>query len=353
MQLKASELCEILDGQLEGNANAVIERVSKIEEGDHVSLSFLANPKYESHIYDTDSAVVLVSEDFKPEKELKTTLIRVKDPYSAFTLILSKFFDAVLHKKGIEQPSYIDEHAKLGKDLYVGAFAYIGVNASIGDNVKIYPNAYVGDNAIIGDNTILYAGVRVYSGCVVGSDCIIHSGTVIGSDGFGFAPQKDGSYKKIPQTGNVVIEDHVEIGANCSIDRATMGSTLIKKGVKLDNLIQIAHNVEIGENTVIAALTGVSGSTKLGKQNVVGGQVGFAGHLVIADGSQFGAQSGILGNIKEPYKAWMGSPAGELKEHLKAQAVFRNLPKLDKQVADLRRELAQIVETLNNKETNS
>lgn len=350
MQLRASELCEILDGQLEGNANALVERVSKIDEGDNLSLSFLANPKYESHIYETDSAVVLVSEDFRPDKELKTTLIRVKDPYTAFTMILSKFFDAVMHKIGIEQPSFIDEHAKLGKDLYVGAFAYIGVNSSIGDGVKIYPNAYIGDNVIIGDNTIIYAGVKIYSGCVVGANCILHSGTVIGSDGFGFAPQKDGSYNKIPQTGNVVVEDNVEIGSNCSIDRATMGSTLIKKGVKIDNLIQIAHNVEIGENTVIAAQTGISGSTKIGKQNVIGGQVGFAGHLVIADGSQFGAQSGIMGTIKEPYKQWMGSPIVEIKDYLRSQAVVRNLPSLDKKLTELRRQVEEIAKQLNNKE---
>jgi len=344
MQLKASELCQILEGHLEGDADVVIDKVSKIEEGDDHSLSFLANPKYENHLYETESAVVLISKELIVEKEVKPTLIRVQDPYSAFTTILRQFFDTANHQSGIEEPSFIAADAKIGKDLYLGAFAYLGRNVSIGDNVKIYPNSYLGDNVIIGDNTVIYSGVKIYAGCVVGSDCILHSGAVIGSDGFGFAPQQDGSYHKIPQTGNVVIEDQVEIGANATIDRATMGSTLIKKGVKIDNLVQVAHNVEVGENTVIAAQSGVSGSTKLGKQNVVGGQVGFAGHLVIAEGSQFGAQTGVNKSIKEPYKAWMGTPFQEFKDFMRSMAILRRLPDMSRSISDLNKQLKEIVE---------
>src|SRR5690606_6203872 len=253
MQIKVSELCELLNGQPEGNAELIIDSVSKIEEGQPGALSFLANPKYEAFLYETLAGAVLVHKGFVPAKEVKTTVIRVEDLYTAFTTLLNPYFGNLFHKTGIEDPSFVSSDAKMGDDVYVGAFSYIGRQASIGNNVKIYPNCYVGDGVRIGDDTILYSGVKIYALCEIGKDCIIHSGTVIGSDGFGFAPQSDGSYSKIPQTGNVVVEDRVEIGSNCSIDRATMGSTRIRKGAKLDNLIQIAHSVEIGANTVIAA----------------------------------------------------------------------------------------------------
>lgn len=344
MLLKASELCEMLDGELDGDGNVTVDKVSKIEEGSASSLSFLANPKYTHHLYSTQAGIVLVSKDFVPEKKVDTTLIKVKDPYSAFTLVLGKYFGHLQHKTGIEQPSFVSGTAKTGNELYLGAFAYLGEQVTVGNQVKIYPGTYVGDNVVIGNNTVIYAGVKIYAGCTVGSNCIIHSGTVIGADGFGFAPQKNGSYEKIPQTGNVVIEDNVEIGANCTIDRATMGSTVIRKGAKLDNLIQVAHNVEIGENTVIASQTGISGSTKLGKQIVVGGQVGFAGHLSIADGNQFGAQSGIPKSITESNKLWHGTPIVELKQALKSQVILRNLPELNQRLNDLEKNLKQLLE---------
>ena len=349
MQITAAALCEMLQGSLEGNADTVVDSVAKIEEGHSRALSFLANPKYEEHIYSTESGIVLVSRDFKPSKAINATLIRVDDPYVAFTQILSEYIAQINNKEGIEEPSFIGENTAAGEGLYLGAFAYIGKNCKIGKNVKIYPNVVIGDNVEIGDNTVIYANVSIYLHCKVGADCIIHSGAVIGSDGFGFAPQPDGTYAKIPQTGNVIIEDNVEIGANTCLDRATMGSTIIRKGVKLDNLIQIAHNVEVGENTVIAGGTAIAGSTRLGKNIVVGGQVGIAGHINIADYTQIGAQSGIIGSIKEPKKAWMGSPVTEFKQHFKSQAVFRNLPELDKKVHDLQKEIEALREALNNK----
>jgi UDP-3-O-[3-hydroxymyristoyl] glucosamine N-acyltransferase len=341
MVITAEEIRELFGGEIEGDPNAEIFTVSKIEQGSKGALTFLANPKYEQYLYETKATAVLISKSFIPAKEVNLTMIKVDDPYIAFTQVLGKYFNPDQHKTGIEQPCYIAENSKIGATPYIGAFAYIGKNVTIGDNVKIYPNAYIGDNVHIGDNTVLFAGVKIYSYCVIGSNCILHAGTVIGSDGFGFAPQADGTYAKIPQTGNVIIEDNVEIGSNCSIDRATMGSTIIKKGAKLDNLVQIAHNVEIGENTAIAAQTGIAGSTKLGKHCVVAGQVGFAGHLQIADGSQFGAQAGIGKNITEKNKQWHGSPAIDLKGWLKAQVLFRNLPNLEKKIDRLEKAVTQ------------
>jgi UDP-3-O-[3-hydroxymyristoyl] glucosamine N-acyltransferase len=342
MVITVEEIREMFGGEIEGDANAEIFTVSKIEQGTKGALTFLANPKYEAYLYDTKATAVLINKNFKPAKEVAVTMIKVDDPYIAFTQVLSKYFNPDQHKSGIEQPCYISENSKIGANPYIGAFAYIGKNVTIGDNVKIYPNAYVGDNVHIGDNTILFSGVKIYSYCVIGANCTLHAGTVIGSDGFGYAPQGDGTYMKIPQTGNVIIEDNVEIGSNCSIDRATMGSTIIKKGAKLDNLIQIAHNVEIGENTAIAAQTGISGSTKLGKYCVVAGQVGFAGHLQIADGSQFGAQAGIGKSITDKNKQWHGSPAIDLKGWLKSQVMFRNLPDLEKKINQLEKIIAQL-----------
>ncbi|MBI1222865.1 MAG: UDP-3-O-(3-hydroxymyristoyl)glucosamine N-acyltransferase [Bacteroidetes bacterium] len=347
MQITAEALCQLLNGTLEGDARAVVDSVAKIEEGHSHSLSFLANPKYEEFLYTTESGIVLVSKDFKPSKPVRTTLVRVDDPYVAFTAILSEYVAQINNKSGIEEPSFIGENSEVGEGIYLGAFAYIGKNCRIGKNVKIYPNCVIGDNVEIGDNTILYPNVTVYLHCKIGANCILHSGVVVGSDGFGFAPQTDGSYAKIPQTGNVVIEDEVEIGANTCLDRATMGSTIVRKGAKLDNLVQIAHNVEVGENTVIAGATAVAGSTKLGKNMVVGGQVGIAGHIQLADGTKIAAQSGILSTIKEPGKNMMGSPAFEFKQYFKSQAVFRNLPELDKRVHDLQQELDALKVAMN------
>lgn len=342
MVIKAEEICELFGGEIDGDPNAEIFTVSKIEQGTKGALTFLANPKYESYLYNTQATAVLISKDYAPTGAVAATLIKVEDPYSAFTQVLGKYFNPEDNREGIEQPCYISENAKIGAKPYIGAFAYIGKNVTIGDNVKIYPSAYIGDNVHIADNTTINAGVKIYSHCIIGSNCILHAGTVIGSDGFGFAPQADGTYVKTPQTGNVIIEDNVEIGSNCSIDRATMGSTIIKKGVKLDNLIQIAHNVELGENTAIAAQTGISGSTKLGKHCVVAGQVGFAGHLTIADGSQFGAQAGVAKSITEKSRGWHGSPAIDIKGWLKSQVLFRNLPKLEKKINNLEKTIEEL-----------
>ncbi len=353
MQISAAELCQLLNGELEGDASVSVNNVAKIEEAQGNDLAFLANPKYEQFLYETGAGIVLVGKTFKPEKEVRTTLIRVDDPYASFTAILTQYVAILNQKEGVEEPHFIGEDSSYGEGIYLGAFTYIGNQVKIGKNVKIYPGCYIGDRAEIGDNTTLYAGVKIYNLCKVGGNCILHAGAVIGSDGFGFAPQEDGSYSKIPQTGNVVIEDDVEIGANTTIDRATMGSTVIRQGAKIDNLVQLAHNTEIGAHTVIAAQTGIAGSTKLGRRNVVGGQVGFSGHITVADGSKFGAQSGILGTIKEEGKSWMGSPATEFKEHFKSQAVFRNLPALDKRVHELSRELESIKALLDKKDTES
>lgn len=353
MQISAEDLCQLLNGDLEGDASVMVNSVAKIEEAHPTALAFLANPKYEQHLYTSKAGVVLVRRDFKPEKPVKPTLIRVDDPYAAFTTILRQYVAILTMKEGIEESSFIGEGSTHGEGLYLGAFAYVGKQVKLGNNVKIYPGCYVGDHAVIGDNTVLYPNVIIYHMCRVGSDCIIHAGAVVGSDGFGFAPQPDGSYDKIPQTGNVIIEDRVEIGANATIDRATMGSTIIRKGAKIDNLVQLAHNTEVGMNTVIAAQSGVAGSTRLGKHVVVGGQVGFSGHIEIADGSKFGAQSGILGTIKEEGQSWMGSPATGFKEHFKSQAVFRNLPDLDKRVHALTKELEALKKMITEKEQQS
>ena len=345
MNLSATQISELLDGEIVGDKNASVGMVSKIDQSAPNSLTFLANPKYLDFIYSTEASIVLVSKDFIPNGKATPTLIKVDDPYASFTLILDKFFNHLQHKTGIEQPSYIAENSKIGEDIYLGAFAYIGKNSVISKNVKIYPGAYIGDNVTVGEGTVIYAGVKIYSFCIIGKNCTIHAGTVIGGDGFGFAPQKDGSFSKIPQTGNVVIEDNVEIGSNCSIDRATIGSTIIKSGAKLDNLIQIAHNVEIGNNTAIAAQTGISGSTKIGNLCIIGGQVGFGGHITVADRSQIGAQSGIPSSIKEPGQQWNGKPVLKIRESLKAEVVFRNLPDMQKQL----RELQQLVKELKEK----
>ena len=311
MQFTALQVATLINGKIEGNPDVKVGNVAKIEEAGEGDLSFVANPKYEEYLYSTKASVIIVNSTLELAESVKPTLIRVKDAYSGFASLLEKYNEIISKtgKIGIEQPSFIAETASLGEGAYVGAFAYIGDNAKIGTGVKIYPNCYIGDNVTIGDDCVLYAGVKVYNGCSLGSRVVIHSGTVVGGDGFGFAPQKDGTYKKVPQIGNVILEDDVEIGANTTIDRATMGSTIIRKGVKLDNLIQIAHNVEIGENTVIAAQTGISGSTKVGKNCIIGGQVGMVGHIQIADGTRINAQSGQSKTVTASNMAHTGSPA--------------------------------------------
>lgn len=338
MQFTAAQIAALINAKVEGNPDAAIQDIARIEEGRKEALSFVANPKYEHYLYETKAGIIIVNESLVLEKPVDATLLRVPDAYSAFATLLEKYNEFMTMsavKKGIEQPSFIDETAQLGTDIYVGAFAYLGKNVKIGNNVKIFPHVYIGDNVTIDDDCQINAGVKIYHQCKIGKKAIIHAGVVIGADGFGFAPQTDGSYKKVPQLGNVVIEDDVEIGANTTIDRATIGSTIIRKGVKLDNLIQIAHNVEIGEGTVIASQTGVSGSVKIGKHCMIGGQVGFAGHISIADGVKIGAQSGLSKTFSRKGAELMGSPAIDFKANIKNQIIFRNLPQLVDRVKKL------------------
>lgn len=342
MEFTAKQVSNLLGGKVEGDENAKVNTLSKIEEGIPGSLSFLANPKYIQHIYTTKASLVIVNDDFVAEQPVQATLIRVPNAYESFVKLLEVYNEIQLDKKGIEQPSFISPSAKMGKDNYVGAFAYIGHNAVIGNNVKIYPQVFIGDNVTIGDNTTLFSGAKVYSECQVGANCTLHTGTVIGADGFGFTPNSENNYKKVPQIGNVIIEDHVEIGANTSIDRATLGSTIIRKGVKLDNLIQIAHNVEIGENTVIAAQTGIAGSTKIGKDCMIGGQVGIVGHITIADKVKIAAQSGIGSSITTEGEIVQGSPAFGIGDYKRTYVVFRKLPELEKRVKELEQMLKDL-----------
>ena len=335
MQFTAQQISFLINGTVEGDPNVTVSLLSRIEEAEEGSLAFLANPKYHAHLYTTRASAIIVNNDLILQKPIEATLIRVKDAYSGFSLLLEKYNALRLEKQGIEKPNFIHPNAIIGKNVYIRAFAYIGSNAVIGDNTKIYPQCYIGDNVTVGENCTLYAGVRVYFDCVIGSDVIIHSGAVIGSDGFGFAPQEDGSYHKISQIGNVVIEDQVEVGANSTIDRATMGSTYIRKGVKLDNLIQIAHNVDIGINTVIAAQSGISGSTKVGKNVILGGQVGIAGHISIADKTQVQAQSGINRSIDEEDRKWAGTPVTVYATQMRAQVTLARLPELEKRILEL------------------
>jgi len=327
MKFTAAQIAELLNGSVEGNPEAEVFKLAKIEEGTEGSLTFLSNPKYTSYIYSTNSSVVIVKDTFTPEEKLNTTLIKVKDPYKAFSTLLEYYNQVKLNKSGIEEPSFISSSAVLGENVYLGAFSYVGENAVIGDNVKIYPHTYIGDNVTIGDNSVLFSGVKIYSESVIGKSCVLHGGVVIGADGFGFSPGEEGIYAKVPQIGNVIIEDHVDIGAGTTIDRATLGSTIIRQGVKLDNQIQIAHNVEIGENTAIAAQTGIAGSTKIGKNCLIGGQVGIAGHIKIGDRVRIQAQSGIGRNIEND-EAIQGSPSFGYGEFNKSYVHFKNLPKI-------------------------
>ncbi|PRZ19847.1 UDP-3-O-(3-hydroxymyristoyl)glucosamine N-acyltransferase [Flavobacterium granuli] len=338
MKFTAEQIAGILEGEVVGNPNAEVHELSKIEEGKKGSLTFLSNPKYNNYIYSTEATITIVNKAFVPESELKTTLIKVEDAYMAFSKLLEFYDQAKGQKSGIEQPTVISENVKYGEKLYLGSFSYIGQNVTLGDNVKIYPNCFIGDNVIIGNNVTIFAGAKIYSETQIGNNCIIHSGVVIGADGFGFAPNTDGTYKKIPQIGNVVIEDNVDIGSCTTIDRATMGSTIIRKGVKLDNQIQIAHNVEIGENTVIAAQTGIAGSTKIGKNGMIGGQVGIAGHLSIGDNVRIQAQAGLARNIKDN-EVLQGSPAFGYNDFSKSYVHFRNLPKLVAEIEELKKQI--------------
>ena len=338
MKFTAAQIAGILEGEVVGNPEAEVFKLSKIEEGTEGSLTFLANPKYINYIYSTQATVTIVNNTFEPEQEITTTLIKVEDAYKSFSKLLEYYNQVKLMKSGIEQPSVISEGVTYGSDLYLGSFCYIGKNVTIGNNVKIYPNSFIGDNVTIGDDCVFFAGVRIYSETVIGNRCTIHSGTIIGSDGFGFAPQEDGTYVKVPQIGNVIIEDDVEIGACTTVDRATLGSTIIRKGVKLDNHIQVAHNVEIGENTVIAAQTGIAGTTKIGKNCLIGGQVGFAGHLVIGDGVKIQAQSGIGKNL-EAGEVVQGSPAFNYGDFAKSFVHFRNLPKIVTDLEELKNKI--------------
>lgn len=338
MKFTAEQIAGILEGEVVGNPNTEVFKLSKIEEGQEGSLTFLSNPKYQNFIYTTQASVTIVNKTFVPETNLTTTLIKVEDAYSAFTKLLEFYNQVKLNKTGIENPSFMDETVQYGTDLYLGSFSYVGKNVVLGNNVKIYPNSFIGDNAVIGDNVTIFAGGKIYSETVIGNNCTIHSGAVIGADGFGFAPNPDGTYKKIPQIGNVVIEDDVEIGACTTIDRATMGSTIIRKGVKLDNQIQIAHNVEIGENTVIAAQTGIAGSTKIGKNGMIGGQVGFAGHITVGDNVGIKAKSGITKNVKDG-QIMQGSLAFGYTDFSKSYIHFKNLPKIVAELEELKKEI--------------
>jgi UDP-3-O-[3-hydroxymyristoyl] glucosamine N-acyltransferase len=343
MKFPVTQIALMINGKVEGDSNVSVDSFGKIEEARQGQLSFLANPKYEDHLYTTQASIIILNESFVLKQPVSATLIRVADAYTAFATLLAKYQEIMQQQlTGIQEPSYIAKTASYGNKVFIGAFAYIGEGVKVGNNSKIYPNAFIGDNVTIGDNSVIHAGVKIYHDCQVGSHVTIHAGTVIGSDGFGFAPQADGSFKKVPQIGNVVIEDHVEIGANATIDRATIGSTLIKSGAKLDNLIQIAHNVEVGNSTVIAAQAGVSGSTKIGKSVMIGGQVGIVGHIQIGDGAKINAQSGVSKSI-EPGKAVTGSPAYDYTAALRSQAVNRKLPDLEKRVKELEELVKQLL----------
>lgn len=338
MQFSAKQIAGILNGIIEGNPDATVSTLSKIEEGVPGSISFLANPKYTQYIYDTDATLVIVNNDLVLTGPVKATLIRVESAAAAFAKLLEMYNQVKLNKTGVSRQAYIADSAKVGENLYAGEFAVISDNAVLGNNVKVYPQVYIGDNVRIGDNTTLFAGVKIYSDCVIGSNCIIHSGTVIGSDGFRFEPQNAEGQRKVPQIGNVIIEDDVEIGANCAIDRATLGSTILRKGVKFDNLIHIAHNVEVGENSYLAACNVIAGSTKIGKNCMFSGQVGIVGHLQIADNTIITAQSGISKSITKPGEVYMGSPAFEAGKYRKTYVHFRNLDGIVQRVDKLEKQ---------------
>jgi len=334
LEFTASQIAGILEGEVEGNPEIAVHKLAKIEEGEKGSLTFLANPKYTQYIYSTEASITIVNRDFVPEQALTTTLIKVEDAYKSFSKLLEYYNQVKFNKTGIENPVYMSDSARYGSDFYLGAFSYLGNNVRIGKQVKIFPNVYIGDNVQIGDNVIVFAGAKIYSETRIGNNCIIHSGAILGADGFGFAPDSNGEYSKIPQTGNVILEDNVDIGAGTTIDRATLGSTILRRGVKLDNQIQIAHNVEIGENTVIAAQTGIAGSTKIGKNCMIGGQVGIVGHIIIGNRVKIQAQSGIGRNIKDD-EVLQGSPSFNYGDFNKSYVHFKNLPSIVNRISDL------------------
>ena len=340
MEFTVNQIAAMLQGRVEGDGERVVNQVAKIESGKASAISFLANLKYEQHIYTTDSSAVIVNEDFEAKQALKTTLIRVKDSYTGFTALLEEYQKIVKQSlQGIEQPSYVGADLTHGDNFYLGAFARIGSGVRIGNNVKIHAQVSVGDNVCIGDNCEIHAGVKIYANTIIGNNCTIFANAVVGCDGFGFAPQPDGSYRTIPQLGNVILEDNVSIGSNSTIDCATMGSTILRKGVKIDNLVQIAHNVEIGENTVIASQTGVSGSTKIGKNCVIAGQVGFAGHITVADNTKIGGQTGVTSTVKTEGQSLFGTPAVGVKESLRSSVVMKRLPQLEKRIHELEKKV--------------
>jgi len=338
MKFTAEQIAQVIKGKVEGDPEALVSDFAKIEEGKPESLTFLHNPKYEKYIYETRASVCIVGEDFKAEKPIQPTLIRVENPYLALTELLQYYDQLKKQKSGIENPSFISESAKYGEDIYVGAFAYIGEHVKIGNNVKIYPHVYIGDHSVIGDNVTIYSGAKIYHEIVIGNNCIIHSNAVIGADGFGFAPDEKGVYTKVPQIGNVIIKDDVEIGAATTIDRSTMGSSVIGQGVKLDNQIQLAHNVEVGEHTVMAAQTGIAGSTKIGKHGLIGGQVGIAGHLKIGDFVKIQAQTGIIKNVEDK-AVLQGSPALTYREYNRSYIHFKNLSEIVRRLNEVEKKL--------------
>ena len=338
MKFTAQQIADILEGVIIGNPNEEVSKIAKIEEGGKGALTFLSNSKYSPFLYTSNASVVIVNKDFEPEKKTVSTLIKVENAYESFSKLLAFYNQVRNNKIGIEQPTFISNSSKIGIDVYLGAFSYIGENVVIGDNVKVYPNSYIGDNTTIGDNCVLFSGVKIYSETVIGNNCKIHSGAIIGSDGFGYTRDKNGVYEAIPQIGNVILEDNVDIGSSCTIDRATMGSTIIREGVKLDNQIQVAHNVEIGKNTVIAAQTGIAGSTKIGEDCTIGGQVGIAGHLNLGTNLKIQAQSGISKNLKA-HAVVQGTPAFDYNDYFKSYVHFKNLPELVETVSKIKKEI--------------
>ncbi|MDR1402598.1 MAG: UDP-3-O-(3-hydroxymyristoyl)glucosamine N-acyltransferase [Tannerellaceae bacterium] len=348
MEFTAQQIAGFLNGTIEGNPSTKVTTFSKIEDGKPGSLTFLTNPKYEHHIYHSEASIVLVNNDFTPSAPVKATLIKVANAYASLAILLGMAEQLKKKKEGIDPTAFIHASARIGNNCYVGNFAYIGENVTVGDTCTIYPHAYIADHVTLGNNCIVYPHVTVYEGCIIGNNCILHAGAVIGSDGFGFAPEGD-SYKKIPQLGNVILEDDIEIGANTAIDRAVMNATIIRKGVKIDNLVQIAHNVEVGEHTVMAAQTGIAGSVKIGKHCQFGGQAGLAGHIHIQDNVSIGAQAGIIGNI-ESGRTMLGSPAIDAKLFMRSSVIFNRLPDMYRAIGQLQREVEQLKSELNKKD---
>ena len=343
MTFSALQIAALINGKTEGNANISVNSFGKIEDAEDGQLAFLANPKYEEYLYSTKASVIIINQTLELKQPVTATLIRVPDAYTAFAKLLTTYQQMMQQQlTGLQEPVYMSASASYGENVFIGAFAYLGDNVKVGNNTKIYPNVYLGNNVKVGDNSIIHPGVKIYYDCLIGSNVVIHAGTVIGSDGFGFAPQTDGSFKKVPQIGNVIVEDNVEIGANATIDRATIGSTIIRSGAKLDNLIQIAHNVEIGNSTVVAAQSGISGSTKVGKGVMIGGQVGIVGHINIGDGAKINAQSGVSKSV-EAGKAVTGSPAHDYTSALRSQAISRKLPELEKRIKELEAIVKQLI----------